>query len=103
MLGQPSSVFTRRFLDKFCTAFNSSHRLLDGLLGVAAGLFRGERQPIQVRPQAMLEARDLPRCDISDFLQDRIDKALQADAILRAKEQQIPLQQVPLPQYPRPD
>ena len=59
-----------------------------------AGLLRRERQPIQVRPQAMLEARDLPRCDISDFLQERIDKALSADQILRAKEQQCSPQQV---------
>ena len=42
----------------------------------------------------MLEARDLPRCDISDFLQERIDKALSADQILRAKEQQCSPQQV---------
>lgn len=58
------------------------------------GLLRRERQPIQVRPQAMLEARDLPKCDISDFLQDRLDKALEADQILRAKEQQCSPQQV---------
>ena len=58
------------------------------------GLLRRERQPIQVRPQAMLEARDLPRCHISDFLQSRIDKALEADQILRAKERGCSPQQV---------
>lgn len=58
------------------------------------GLLRREREPIKVRPQAMLEARDLPKCEISDFLQNRIDKALQADLILRAKEQGCPPQQV---------
>lgn len=42
----------------------------------------------------MLEARDLPRCEISDFLQNRIDKALEADLILRAKERGCPPQQV---------
>ena len=66
-------------------------------LGVMhAGLMRRERQPIQVRPQAMLEARDLPRCDISDFLQSRMDRALEADLIQRAKEQQLPPEQVSL-------
>lgn len=55
---------------------------------------RGERQPIGVRPQAMLEARDLPRCEISDFLQERLDNALAAERVQRAKEQGIPLKQV---------
>ena len=62
-----------------------------------AGLVRRERQPIQERPQAMLEARDLPRCDISDFLQARINRALEADLIQRAKERQCPPDQVTIP------
>ena len=61
---------------------------------VPAGLLRREREPIKVRPQAMLEARDLPRCEISDFLQNRIDKALEADLVLRAKERGCSPQQV---------
>ena len=70
-----------------------------------AGLVRRERQPIQERPQAMLEARDLPRCDISDFLQARINRALEADLIQRAKERQCPPDQVthcPSPPLPPP-
>ena len=55
---------------------------------------RGERQPIQVRPQAMLEARDLPKCDISDFLQERIDSALSAELIQRSKQEGVPPDQV---------
>lgn len=62
------------------------------------GLVRGERQPIQVRPQAMLEARDLPKCDISDFLQSRIDTALQNELVQRAKEQGVPPKQVRQPE-----
>lgn len=56
---------------------------------IVAGLMRGERQPIQVRPQAMLEARDLPKCDISDFLQERIDSALSAELIQRSKQEGV--------------
>ena len=55
---------------------------------------RGERQPIQVRPQAMLEARDLPKCEISDFLQERIDSALSAELIQRSKQEGVPPDQV---------
>ncbi|KAL0048475.1 hypothetical protein WJX82_004140 [Trebouxia sp. C0006] len=58
------------------------------------GLMRGERQPIQVRPQAMLEARDLPKCDISDFLQERIDSALSAELIQRSKQEGVPPDQL---------
>ena len=55
---------------------------------------RNERQPIQVRPQAMLEARDLPKCDISDFLQERVDSALSAELIQRAKQEGLTPDQV---------
>lgn len=55
---------------------------------------RGERQPIQVRPQAMLEARDLPKCEISDFLQNRIDTALQNELVQRAKQEGVSPKQV---------
>lgn len=58
-------------------------------------LVRGLRQPIAVRPQAMLEARDLPKCDISDFLQHRIDIAVREEHVQRAKEQGLPPKQVP--------
>ena len=66
-----------------------------------AGLVRRERKPIQVRPQAMLEARDLPRCDISDFLQSRIDDALSREQIQRAKQEGVSPEQV-RPLYPPP-
>ena len=63
---------------------------------MGAGLVRGQRQPIAVRPQAMLEARDLPRCDISDYLQHRIDTAVREEHVARAKEQGLPPKQVSL-------
>lgn len=42
----------------------------------------------------MLEARDLPRCEISDFLQERLDNALAAERVQRAKEQGLSPKQV---------
>ena len=42
----------------------------------------------------MLEARDLPKCDISDFLQHRIDTAVREEHVQRAKEQGLPPKQV---------
>ena len=62
-----------------------------------AGLKRGQRKAIAVRPQAMLEAKDLPRCDLSEFLEDRLAKALERDLTLRAQRKGMPIDQGRLP------
>ena len=48
------------------------------------GLESGKRQPIGTRPQSMLEGRDLPTCDLSNFLQRQLDETLAADRAARA-------------------
>ena len=58
-----------------------------------AGLKKGQRKVIAVRPQAMLEAKDLPRCDLSNHLEARVDAALRQDAQLRAARDGVPLEQ----------
>ncbi len=60
-----------------------------------AGLKRGQRKAIAVRPQAMLEAKDLPRCDLSDYLENRVAGALERDRSMRAQRDGIPIDQVP--------
>ena len=42
-----------------------------------------------MRPQAMLEARDLPRNHLSDHLERDLERVLQEDRILRAKRQGV--------------
>ncbi len=49
---------------------------------------------IAVRPQAMLEAKDLPRCDLSNHLEARVEGALARDAQARAQRDGVPLEQV---------
>ncbi|MEW5301948.1 MAG: hypothetical protein WDW36_004771 [Sanguina aurantia] len=51
------------------------------------GMRLGRRQRIETRPQSMLEAKDLPRCQLSDQLQERLDQQLHADWVRRAQEQ----------------
>ncbi|KAK9824572.1 hypothetical protein WJX72_011411 [[Myrmecia] bisecta] len=58
------------------------------------GLETGKRRPIQVRPQAMLEARDLPRCELSDFLQARLDASLERERAERARARGLQPEQV---------
>ena len=52
---------------------------------------------IAVRPQAMLEAKDLPRCDLSNHLEARVDAALRQDADMRAARDGVPVEQVGFP------
>ncbi|MEW5317257.1 MAG: hypothetical protein WDW38_008570 [Sanguina aurantia] len=51
------------------------------------GMRLGRRQRIETRPQSMLEAKDLPRCQLSDQLQERLDHQLNMDWNRRAQEQ----------------
>ena len=63
--------------------------VLDG-----AGLRKGQRQAIAVRPQAMLEAKDLQKCDLSNYLTERLDSVLERDRMLRAERDGCPLEHV---------
>ena len=59
-----------------------------------AGLRKGQRQAIAVRPQAMLEAKDLQKCDLSNYLTERLDSVLERDRMLRAERDGCPLEHV---------
>ena len=59
-----------------------------------AGLRKGQRQAIAVRPQAMLEAKDLQKCDLSNYLTERLDSLLERDRMLRAERDGCPLEAV---------
>lgn len=45
----------------------------------------GKRRVPETRPQAMLTAKDLPKCRLSDVLEERIAKAVRAEKEARAK------------------
>ena len=63
------------------------------MCALRAGLKKGQRKAIAVRPQAMLEAKDLPRCDLAAHLEARVEAALSRDAHLRARRDGLPLDQ----------
>lgn len=46
----------------------------------------GQRERITVRPQAMLEAKDLPHNDLSRMLEQRVYQKLQEDCYMRAQQ-----------------
>jgi hypothetical protein len=48
------------------------------------GLMEGVRDRIMVRPQAMLESKDLPVNNLSSMLEQRVYAALEQDRQLRA-------------------
>ena len=48
-------------------------------LSLTAGLRTGERRIPTERPQAMLSARDMPPCDLSDHLEKRLERALRIE------------------------
>ena len=50
---------------------------------------RGSRRPGTERPRSMLAARDLPRCQMSDFLEGRLREALSHDRVERAQSMQL--------------
>jgi hypothetical protein len=56
----------------------------------------GWRQRVDARPQAMLEAKDLPHCDLSEFLEAYVDKVIREERIARAKSMQCPVEAVSL-------
>ena len=60
----------------------------------SAGLQKGQRQAIAVRPQAMLEAKDLPKCDLSNYLSERLDSVLERDRQERADRDGCPIEHV---------
>ncbi len=59
------------------------------------GLEHGTRARITNRPQAMLEARDLPKCNLSDHLEARLQQSLARERMLRAQQMGVPPQAVP--------
>jgi len=62
------------------------------------GLRTGTRKPIEERPQAMLEARELPRCSLSDFLESQLRACIAEDTRLRALKLGRPEIEVRLPE-----
>lgn len=51
------------------------------------GLETGQREGIRVRPQAMLEAKDLPPNHLSMLLEQRVNQKLEEDRQRRALQQ----------------
>jgi hypothetical protein len=51
------------------------------------GLETGQREGIRVRPQAMLEAKDLPHNNLSMLLEQRVNRKLEEDRQARAAQQ----------------
>jgi len=78
-----------RWVHQICGLFNKGRNTGDAPyvcpVCLLDSLRSGQRKPIEARPQAMLEAKDLPKCDLSDFLEARLAKALRADAAGRAR------------------
>lgn len=50
----------------------------------------GKRKPIEERPQAMLEAKDLPRCSLSDFIEGQLRETIALDTKIRAQREGLP-------------
>ena len=59
-----------------------------------SGIRTGKRKIPETRPQAMLTAKDLPKCRLSDVLEERIQKAFQKEKEARSKELGIDISQV---------
>lgn len=51
------------------------------------GLETGQREAIRVRPQFMLEAKDLPQNNLSQMLESRVNTMLERDRHTRASMQ----------------
>lgn len=50
------------------------------------GLSIGARKVPTERPQAMLTSKDLPRCDLSDTIEARLQRTIAEEKVLRAKQ-----------------
>ena len=59
------------------------------------GLIKGTRTVPAERPQAMLTAKDLPRCELSDFIEARLFKAVAEERAARAKALGCDIKDVP--------
>lgn len=55
-----------------------------------AGLQNQKRTPIATRPQSMLEAKELPSCNLSQHLESHLLKAVAAERSARAARQGVP-------------
>lgn len=53
------------------------------------GLRIGKRRIPESRPQAMLTARDLPRCRLSDVLEERLNAAIEKERVARAHSMNV--------------
>jgi E1A/CREB-binding protein len=58
------------------------------------GLESGHRSVPAERPQAMLTAKDLPRCNLSDFLENRLQQTILSERIARAKATGRPVEEI---------
>ncbi len=56
----------------------------------------GWRQRVDARPQSLLEAKDLPHCDLSQFLEAYVGQVISEEQMARAKREQKPVDQVGL-------
>ncbi|KAL4513564.1 hypothetical protein Ndes2526B_g07614 [Nannochloris sp. 'desiccata'] len=58
------------------------------------GLESGHRSVPAERPQAMLTAKDLPRCQLSDFLENRLQQSIYSERVARAKATGRPVEEI---------
>lgn len=71
------------------------------VLSCHAGLHAGIRKPLSVRPQSMLEAKDLPRCPLSDSIEEHLHNTIQQDRQIRAEMEKKLVEDVsPPPSHP---
>ena len=54
----------------------------------------GKRKVPETRPQSMLTAKDLPKCRLSDALEERVEKAMLAEKVARAKAAGVKIEEV---------
>eukprot|EP00798_Chlamydomonas_sp_ICE-L_P008174 gene8174-1430_t len=59
------------------------------------GLESGQRASLEVRPQSMLEAKDLPTCELSNYMEQHLNQALAQERIERAKVTGVHLSEIP--------
>lgn len=57
------------------------------------------RKRVEQRPQALLEAKDLPKCHLSDFLETYVGDVLLRERTERAKRENKPITEVRLAEF----